>query len=356
MTTIVSPLVQHEAIKLSEGKSVFRKQILPRGKFNYEGEVIDFDTIAQDAVQAFKDGALDQVAFQLADDKNRHNWDPKNYRGDVKAVELADDGVYATIDFSHYPDMQELVSKNPKFGVSATIERNLKRGDGKEYRHAFSQVLGTLNPKVNGMKPWEAVTLSQASDEVIDLTDAEVTSAVTTKPEEKKTEEGVTLSKEEYEKFQGFMKTLEEVDKMEFSNQGEGGDGGSATDDATAKAIQLANERAENALKLARQAELKFAASDWSQRGSALIRDGVPPAMIELAKPLMERPDTDVKPIQLSESESLDPKAIVLSVLEAAKGTIDLSAAKGHEFDGSEKSEDDPEFEKWRDQFFADQF
>lgn len=350
MTTIVSPLVQTDSINLSdEGKAVYRKQILPRGKFQYEGETIDFDSIAKDAVQAFQDGALDQVAFQLADDKNRHNWDPKNYRGDVKAVELAEDGVYATIDFSHYPDMQKLVKSNPKFGVSATIERNLKRGDGKEFRHAFSQVLGTLNPKVNGMKPWEAVTLSKDdNDEVIDLTDAEVTSAVT-KPDEKKTEEGITLSKEEYEKFQNFMSTLDEVDKMEFSN----GDGGEEENPA----IKLANERAESALRMARESEIKLAASEWKGQRAELLNDGVPPVMLSKADALMARPDSDVKPIQLSNSETLDPKAIVLSVLEEAKGTIDLSAGKGHEYNGSESNdEDDPTWKAFRDEFFADQF
>lgn len=351
MTTIVSPLVQQPTIKLSEGKALFRKQILPRGKFNYEGEIIDFDTIAKDAVEAFEAGAMDQVAFQLADDKNRHNWDPKNYRGEVKAVELADDGVYATIDFSHYPDMQKLVKSNPKFGVSATIERNIQRGDGQSFKHAFSQVLGTLNPKVNGMKPWEAVTLSQSeNDEVIDLTDMEVTSAVT-KPDEKAKEEGITLSKEEYDRFKSFLTDLEKAGNLEFSAP-EGGE-----NEEENPAIKLANERAENALKLAREGQIELAKTRWEKNSADLVREGVPPKMLELAKPLMERPDSDVKPIQLSNSESLDPKAIVLSVLEEAKGTIDLSEGKGHQFDGSEKSEeDDPEFAAFRDKFFQDQF
>lgn len=356
MTSILSPLLELEAVKLSKGPGLFRKQILPKGKFNYKGEVIDFDKIGQDVKAAFDAKALDQVAFQLADSGNNHNFDPTRYRGEVKAIELTEDGVYGTFDFSQFPDMQELVTKNPRFGVSAQIERNLKTGDGKEFPHAFSHVLGTLNPRVTGMKPWEKISLSKEIDwnEVLDLSATEVKGAVTQKTEDKKTEEGVMLSKEEYEKFQGFLKTLDEVEKLEFSKpSGEG----EPADDATSKAIQLANERAENALKLAREAELKFAKSDWAQRSSQLVHDGVPPAMLELAKPLMERPDTDVTPIQLSNSESLDPKAIVLSVLEAAKGTIDLSAPKGHEFDGSEKSDDDdPAFKAFRDSFFADQF
>lgn len=348
MTTIVSPLVQQEAIKLSEGKSMYRKQILPRGKFNYEGEVIDFDQIGKDAKSAFDAGALDQVAFQLADDKNRHNWDPKNYRGDVKSIELTDDGVYATIDFSHYPDMKDLVTKNPKFGVSATIERNIKRGDGQEFRHAFSQVLGTLNPKVNGMKPWEAVTLSQTEDnEVIDLTDMEVTSAVTQPTEVQKPAEGITLSKDEYDRFTQFFQSIDNAPEIKLSEE----------DAEENPAIKLANERADSALRLARENEVKLAKSEWKGHRAELINAGVPPVMLAKADALMERPDSDVKAIQLSNSESLDPKAIVLSVLEEAKGTVDLSKTKGHQYDGSQINEDDdPAFSAFRDNFFAEQF
>jgi hypothetical protein len=346
MTTIISPLVERDTIKLSQGEGLYRKQILPRGTFNYEGEVIDFDTIAKDAKEAFEAGALDQVAFQLADDKNRHNWDPKNYRGDVKAIELTDDGVYATIDFSHYPDMKDLVTKNPKFGVSATIERNVKRGDGKEFRHAFSQVLGTLNPKVAGMKPWEAVALSKTEDEVvIDLTDMEVTSAVTNPKET----EGITLSKEEYDKFTAFLTSLDEADEITLSKPED--------KEEENPAIKLANERADNALKLARGNEIKLAKSEWKGARAELISAGVPPVMLSKADALMERPDSDIKPIQLSNTESLDPKAIVLAVLEEAKGIVDLSKPEGHGFSGSEVSDDDdPAFKAFRDEFFADQF
>lgn len=345
MTTIISPLVERDTIKLSQGEGLYRKQILPRGTFNYEGEVVDFDAIAKDAKEAFEAGALDQVAFQLADGGNRHNFDPKNYRGEIKSIELADDGVYATIDFSHYPDMKDLVTKNPKFGVSAQIERNVKRGDGKEFRHAFSHVLGTLNPRVTGMKPWEAITLSKTDDEVIDLTDMEVTSAVT-KPKET---EGITLSKEEYEKFTAFLTSLDEAEEITLSK----------TEDKEEEnpAIKLANERADNALKLARGNEIKLAKSEWRGARAELISAGVPPVMLSKADALMERPDSDVKPIQLSNTESLDPKAIVLAVLEEAKGIVDLSKPEGHGFNGSESSdEDDPAFKAFRDDFFADQF
>lgn len=355
MTTIVSPLLADEAIKLSKGKGLYRKQILPRGKFNYEGQIIDFDQIAKDAKEAFDNGAVDQVSFVLANDNNAHNWNPLNYRGDVKDIELAEDGVYAVIDFSHAPDMQKFVTENPKFGVSATIERNLKRGDGKEFRHAFSQVLGTLNPKVTGMKPWEALALSKSGEEVVDLTDMEVNGAVTdtkTKADDKPKDEGVTLSKEEYEKFQSFMKTLEEVENVNLSNAS-GEEEGQEEDPA----ITLANERAENALKLAREMEVKYAASEWKTKRAELLNAGVPPVLLSKADELMARPDSDIKPIQLSQDKSLDPKAILLSVLEEAKGVIDLSEAKGHEFDGSEKTEDDdPAFKAFRDAFFADQF
>lgn len=349
MTAILSPLVEQKAVELSDGPSLYRKQILPKGKFSYKGEVIDFDQIGKDAKAAFDAGALDQVAFQLADSGNNHNFDPKNYRGDVKGLELTDDGVYAIMDFSHFPDMQKLVTANPKFGVSARIERDLKRGDGKEFRHAFSHILGTLNPRVTGMKPWEKVELSNVdeTEEVIDLVATEGNGAVT-KPDEKE-KEGITLSKEEYDKFSAFMKSLDEADEVDLSKDGE--------EEVENPAIKLANERADSALKLARESQVKLAASEWKVTRAEFISAGVPPVMLSKADALMARPDSDVKHIELSATESLDPKAIVLSVLEEAKGIVDLSKPEGHEYNGSESTdEDDPAFKAFRDDFFADQF
>lgn len=352
MNAILSPLLEHESIELSEKPGLWKKQILPAGKFNYKGETIDFDEIGREAKSAFDAKALDQVAFQLADSGNNHNFDPRNYRGELVDVDYQPGkGTFGVYDFSKFPDVQDLLTKNPKFGVSAQIERNLERGDGKKFKYAFSHVLGTLNPRVTGMKPWERVQLSNDAnwDEVLDLSATEVKSAVTdTKKEEKET---YSLSKEEYEKFQTFLKTLDEVEESEIGLSN--GEDGEEQDEA----ITLANQRAEDALKLARQSEIKLAKSEWNSKSAELVRDGVPPKMLELAQPLMERPDSDVKSIQLSNSESLDPKSIVLSVLEEAKGTIDLSAAKGHEYNGSEDGEEnDPAWKAFRDQFFADQF
>ena len=350
MTAILTPLVEQEAVKLSQdGKTLYRKQILPRGEFDYKGEKINFDVIGQDVKAAFEAGAMDQVPFQLADGANRHNFDPKNYRGDLVKMELAEDGVYGTFDFSKFPDMQEMIEKNPKFGVSAHIER------GGDHKHAFAHVLGTLNPRVKGMKPWEKVELSDDTDlkNAIDLVDVELSgdgdvTKTTAKPEG----DTVTLSKTDYERIMGVVTAQEQFEKaINLSNND--GDG-----EEENPAIKLANERADNAMKLAREGQIELAKTRWEKKEAELKQAGVPPVMLSKAAALLSAPKSDVKPISLSNdgSDAVDPQAVLLAVLEEAKGIVNLSKDEGHEVDLNGESSDSAEEKAFRDAFFADQF
>jgi hypothetical protein len=343
----LTPLVEQDAVELS--KNIWRKQILPKGKFNYKGETIDFDAIGKSVKTAFDAKAMDQVAFQLADAGNNHNFDPKNYRGDVQKIELTEDGVYATFDFSKFPDMQEMVSKNPKFGVSARIER-----DNKEHPYVFSHILGTLNPRVKGMKPWEKLELSVTDEnaDVTDLTDIDLANGGENVTEKKTaTDATVTLTADEVVAFRKFVADQAAIDAALGGVKLSDGSDDKNEDDP---AIKLANETAANALKLAQESQIELATTRWEKLEGDLTREGVPPVALSKAAELMKLPKGSSIELSKPDGEKLDAQAVVLSILESLKGTIDLSAGSGHEFNESET--EDKGYDAWRDDFMRDNF
>src|SRR5579875_1479442 len=172
-TALLSPYQEQDVVELS--RTLFRKKLLPLGSINYKGKKITFDQkFLADLAQSFKDGAYDQVAFQLADTNNNHTLDPERFRGEVKALELTSDGLDVLVETT--PEGAELIRKNPKLGVSARILLGYERSDGKKFARAIQHVLGTLDPRVPGLGPWQEVALAN-EDEVsttIDATTEEV--------------------------------------------------------------------------------------------------------------------------------------------------------------------------------------
>ncbi len=154
----------------SDGKrKLFRKQILPKSTISYKGRTVNFDEqYLADLKAAFEARAFDQVPFQLADERNTHTNDPERFRGELVGVELTADGLDGIFDLT--PEGAAVVERNPNLGVSARIIENLERADGKVFPRATQHVLGTLDPRVTGMKPWQTVELSaEAVTETIDL-------------------------------------------------------------------------------------------------------------------------------------------------------------------------------------------
>ena len=151
------------------GRNLFRKQLLPIAKINYKGRPIDFtrDYLAG-LVKAFNDRAYDQVAFQLADAANTHTDDPERFRGEIAALEMTDDGLDVIVAATE--DGSRLLRENPRLGVSAKIIEDYDRADGKFFSRAVKHVLGTLDPRLTGMRPWQAVEAANEDGEVIDLT------------------------------------------------------------------------------------------------------------------------------------------------------------------------------------------
>jgi hypothetical protein len=167
---LLSPQDDGAAVELSS--RVYRKRILPKATIHYRGRKITFDDqYLHDLANSFQQGAYDQVAFMMAPDNNSHTLDPERFRGEIKDVEVGDDGLYGI--FQVTPEAAKVLEQNPKLGVSARILENYSRSDGKQFPRALQHVLGTLDPVIPGLGSWEEVALSNGIDpgNVIDLSE-----------------------------------------------------------------------------------------------------------------------------------------------------------------------------------------
>jgi len=120
--TVLTPIVHAEPIEL--GRTAWRKQVLPIGSLNYNGRKLNFTKdYINNLVQSFKDRALDAVPLQLADSDNRHTNDPERAAGEVIGLEVADDGLYATVSLTDRGSA--LVKEHPNLTKCLRSGRNL---------------------------------------------------------------------------------------------------------------------------------------------------------------------------------------------------------------------------------------
>jgi hypothetical protein len=167
---VLTPFHGSPAVEL--GNRIWRKKVLPVGDVEYKGRLLHFtrDYLGR-LVQAFHDGAYDQVPFQLADAQNTHTNDPERTRGEITAMELGDDGLWITAQLT--PEGEQVLAANPKLGVSARIVEDYARSDGARFPAAIQHVLGTLDPRIPGLGGWQAIEAATPEpDQVIDLSAA----------------------------------------------------------------------------------------------------------------------------------------------------------------------------------------
>ena len=370
MTAIQMPYADLAAEQV--GPNIFRKQILRTGEIPYKGKRLKFDrAYLEQAVASFNAGAFDQVPFVLADEENRHTSDPERFRGEVKALEMNGDGIDAIVELT--PDGAEIVRKNPRLGVSARLVPDRER-DGQVFPVAIEHVCGTLNPRVTGLRPWESDSvrsLSQSSSQtVIDLSHATYmsdknTSATITDeqldelkgltPEERAAKLGEFNAPAEPEdkgkKFslKGLLgiksddisdEDLADAIKAGGTTEEEPEPVGASLSDDDRKRIDLAEERS-------RKADERAAAAEWKAERKDLSDAGVPPAMLDLAEPILKTGQSVV--IDLSDDSKADASDVIRKLLDEAKGTVDLSAAKGSSEEEDERTEakDLASNEKW---------
>jgi hypothetical protein len=366
MTTVavLTPYRQHGAIDL--GNRLWRTQLLPLGEIDYKGRKLQFtkDYFAG-LIAAFKAAAFNQVPFQLADGDNKHNNDPERFRGEIKDLTLDEDGLNLVLEATE--DGDKLLKTNPKLGVSARIFENYERSDGKKWAAALQHVLGTLDPHITGMKPWQQVAAlsNEGGARVLDLTEA------TYESEEDKP---VQLTKAQLADLLKQMRdggkdiSDEDLDEILEAAEGEGGsdeltdeeleaiiaeaEADSAppapTSEPTSEPVAAANQtqaalelaalRASNeqqSIELA-QVRARLDEQAFSVEKEALVRGGLPPKTVELARPLLQGSDHVV---ELSNGDQIDAGQVMRRVLVELANTVkvlDLGNLLG-------RGEDDPD-------------
>lgn len=324
-TALLTPFVEGEAEKA--GAKRFRKQLLPVGSLEYEGETLDFSKPKlEELARNFKDSG-EQVPFVLADGENRHTSDPERFRGEVVDLSVEDDGLYAVVEASEKG--AELIADNPKLGISARIVR-----DGKDL---IEHVCGTLVPRVKGMKPWKAVALSDDQKGVVarDLTGVSFSAPAMDglSPEDVKTLKALA---EKVPALKALADNLDDDGQIKLSDEDKaaldallapGGDDPQhkgekpeLSDEAKAE-IQAAKDEAKAATERAARVESEAADERFEREAEELVGAGVPPADVKLAEPLLRRKQV----IELTDGDDIDASAIVRKLLESRKGTVDLT-------------------------------
>lgn len=356
---------EYDLARGADGKLAFWKQILPKKTIHYTAKdgtrgVLNFDE--KYLTDLATNMAVDKVPFMLADESNRHTMDPERYRGDVVQLAVREDGLYGKIVFPN-EEAARAVLMNPDLPVSARIRENVQRSDGSTVPRGIIHVLGTLDPQVSGMSGWQTTDLSTTeSGDLLDLSnetfDKEKDMAFElTKPVEEYTDAEIDAFDEE--ELDAFLTAIGvEIDGMLDSDEGEQ----KPVEDKTKERepemalsnemrgeIDLANARANKALR-------DLAEAKWEKARSEYLSEGVPPHMLDLAAPVLNRPDDMVIDLSVTDDEDVNVTTIVRGLLDAAKGTIDLSAEQGH--GGTFRSGDgeDPDkalLDLWNEQFSA---
>ena len=351
----------------STGKTYYKKQILREGTFDYklpDGEKIKLDLTAGNLkkyVDAFKSKAYDEVPFQFGH-TNAHD----KRGGTVVQVEhIPGKGVDAYFELD--AKAQEYVEKYPNFGVSPRLVLDVDRADGKKFEGAIQHVAGTVVPRLNGMSPWQRVELSENEDTdsstpVIDLStetiaverDRKVIDVTTPQKTEEGEQKVFTLSQEEYDFFTKQKKEYDEFMKNVTGGQNETPPATvELSEDAKAQ-IAAAKSSADSALAGLAAMREKAIADSWKAQRALLLSQGVPPAALDLADPVMTSSETQVFDLSTPDGEKkVDARTVMLSQLELMKGTIDLGGEKGHGISDGEGPGDTQEmYDAWVNENF----
>jgi hypothetical protein len=399
LTALLTPLEFGTARQV--GATLWRKQLLPLGEITYKDRKIAFsrDYLTR-LVQAFRDKAYDAVPLQFADHANSHTNDPERRRGTVRDLELTDDGLDVLVEVG--PETAKRLAEFPDLGVSARIVEGYDRADGRFFPAAVQHVLATLDPRIPGMRPWQAVeAANDDAGEVIDLTETEAAQAPqdgaeqpaqqppaeTGTPATEESTMALTADQESRlgklldlpdDKFDAFLAaataepeadaelTDAELEELLASPPDEGNENGDGSDDdgegeaeaseeeaaqerepvgasLTAEAqaaIDLANSRAdENALELAGMRAALNKATFEKERDFFSREYGIPPRITDLARPVLEG---EGHVVELANGSSIDAGAIVRKMLKEVGQTVrmlDLSGELGTPLDFSAEAE-----------------
>ncbi|MGW1676026.1 hypothetical protein [Saccharopolyspora sp. NPDC002376] len=394
-TQILSPIDLGTASKV--GGRLFRKQVLPIGSINYKGRRIDFtrDKLAAMA-DAFRSGAFDSVPLVMADTENQHTMDPRATTGEMVDLELTADGLDGVFRASE--EATKLLESYPRVGISARILENYERADGKAFPAAIQHALITSDPRITGMRPWEAVNLSAevGAGDVLDLT------AETFAPPEggQEGKAGMAFTDEETDQLRKLLAMLRdeqqdtsdagqvdetddevpeltedelnalaseilrdedtgEVDQVEPDtepaevDEKQPAEVAAANDYENGAAVELANARvAEMETQLSNMQRELDARNYQAERDRLASEFGIPPAVTDLARPLLEGHQV----IELSNGSDVDAGKVVREVLQAIGQHVkllDLSSSVGSAFETDQDRAEDATRSDWVEQVQA---
>ena len=404
---ILTPMCTDVDLAVADGPLTFWKQVLPVRDVEYKDKstgktrILKFDPkYLGGLVDAFHARATEkQTMFQLATPTNAHghDYDPERQRGEALDMVTADKlpenvkaqiikahgsvppGLYAKIKF--FDDKAaKAVTDNPKLGVSARI-REVAGKAGEATKAAIVHVLGTIDPVIGGMAPWASADLSYdpGNETVLDLSNSEYAEADVPKQTDKPTEypsqdEIEKMTDEELATFieehaDAFAEALagEDADGDGDENDSDGEDADEEEHEeegqpvtaslsaAQKRQIDLANDQARTAAARATDALKRMAAAEWKAYRTEMVGKGVPPADLDLAEPLLNRPDDMVVDLSTTGDEDVNIAEIVRKLLASREGTIDLSSEKGHSAPAT-PGDDDPDkatLDAWEAQFGA---
>jgi hypothetical protein len=345
------------AVELSDG-GLWRKQVLRFDTIDYTDRngvkrKLTFDRkYGEDLIRAFQAGAYPQVPFQIADSENRHNNDPRNTGGEVVALTLSRDGSGVDGFLRTWGDGTKVVEQNPKIGVSARILEGLETSDGRQFPRAIQHVLATVDPQIRDMHPWEkvgSVDLSNGTlSEALDLSTATYERGASMPDENKEGTTTLELSTAQAERLKKLLDNEEALEALaeelgpdffkslaDDSEEDDSEDEGDEEKDEDQE-VQLSGQFGE-ALELARAqldtqgqqiVELtnQLAARRTQNEVNELMRRGLAPAVLELARPLLGVSPGAVELSNGVPGQSIDPGEVIREVLEAV---IELSNS-GH--------------------------
>lgn len=357
MSTLLTPTTHGEYdFAKHDGKIAFWKQILPKKTIHYtakDGSRRQIDFNEEYLTDLANNKAVDKIGFLLADKDNAHTMDPEKWRGEVAAMEVREDGLYGKIVFPN-AEAAKAVLDNPDLGVSARIREGIGRSDGSTVNRGIIHVLGTLDPQVSGMSPWQHTDLS-AEGETLDLSNEEYTDMAEKKSIKDYTEADIDAMTEaeldaflaefvpEFAPYTGDQ--TDEVDETDETDDDEDEvetDAvetdetdktlvGAGADMSNAEAdIELANKAVAQANARAEEAMRRVAEAEWKSERDLLLSAGVPAFAIDLAAPVLNRPDDMVIDLSNHDEDDVNVSEVVRNLLGALKGTVDLSSEIGH--------------------------
>lgn len=379
MTTTATQLPFVDAPATSAGRGLFRKQVLPLGSVTHpkQGEIEFTSDVLEELVKTFDAGAMDQVSFTLVDPGNRHTDDPERHRGEIRRLELGDDGLYAVIDPS--PRGRELLAENPRQPVSARI--TVPEVGDFAGRPVLAHVAATPDPVAKGMKPGEWVDASAQVDELVDLSGESFVPTAEPRSSENVSKDAPSTTGTDAPNFSdeekgalgklfqllGFGKAPadepltpeqranlmpkpdelsdDEVDKILADALKDTPLEPAATEpvattepepvaalsDDDRQTIDMANETA-------KRMTLKAGRTELSTRLSQYVEDGVPPALVEAAREALKDDESTIIDLA-NEREPAAAKAL-FATLDAAKGTLEFTET------GTSVIGEDPDAEK----------